>query len=546
MQRHCKASNKVFEISREELQRYAELGLEPPTLCPDERQRRRIAYRNFRTLHYRTSDANGKRILSMYGPDAPFPVYELSYWNSDNWNAHDYARGIDWQRPFFAQYADLAAVVPRFAIQNLRAENCEFSNFVFQARDCYLVFGCVDNDACLYGHIVWECEHCVDNLYLYRSQWCSHCVDCVECYDVHYALEAAQCSESYLLYDCRGCKHCFGCWNLRGKDYCLFNEQLSKADYEASLAKFFPLTWEKISYVQDLLEQKRLSECIMPERFELQTENVSGNHIYQSKGLVNCWDAKSMENCWHCYTARNGFESFDISFSAGPTRHCVDSLTLTNCERVHYSHMLVDCADCALSEFCQSSHDLFGCIGLRNASYCIFNQQYSKDDYHALRERLVGHMREHGEWGEFFPLELSPFCYNEAIVHEYYPLEKSEVLERGLRWADVHHQQAPVQLSPSESIETAENEVTKQIFSCERSGQAYRIIARELDFHRRVNLPLPRLSPDTRHELRMQLRAPRRLALSNCAHCGRALQSAYAPSSSGQLYCAKCYAEQLF
>jgi len=31
-----------------------------------------------------------------------------------------------------------------------------------------------------------------------------------------------------------------------------------------------------------------------------------------------------------------------------------------------------------------------------------------------------------GEWGEFFPIEMSPFGYNETIAQEYFPITQDE------------------------------------------------------------------------------------------------------------------------
>ena len=54
----------------------------------------------------------------------------------------------------------------------------------------------------------------------------------------------------------------------------------------------------------------------------------------------------------------------------------------------------------------------------------------------SLKEKIVAHLKEIGEWGNFFPKELSPFAYNEAIANEYMPLTKEEALSKGFRWKD--------------------------------------------------------------------------------------------------------------
>ena len=69
-----------------------------PTLCPEERQRRRLSWRNERTLYKRKCDATGKDIISMYSPESPFTVYEQKERWSDNWNALSYGRDFDFSR----------------------------------------------------------------------------------------------------------------------------------------------------------------------------------------------------------------------------------------------------------------------------------------------------------------------------------------------------------------------------------------------------------------------------------------------------------------
>ena len=45
-------------------------------------------------------------------------------------------------------------------------------------------------------------------------------------------------------------------------------------------------------------------------------------------------------------------------------------------------------------------------------------------------------MKKNSEWGLFFPKELSPFAYNEAIVNEYMSLSREEALSKGFKWKD--------------------------------------------------------------------------------------------------------------
>jgi hypothetical protein len=65
-------------------------------------------------------------------------------------------------------------------------------------------------------------------------------------------------------------------------------------------------------------------------------------------------------------------------------------------------HVLLYCYQC-----CLTVSNCFGCVGIKKKEYCIFNKQYTKEEYERLREKLIEHMKDTGEWGEFFPVELS-------------------------------------------------------------------------------------------------------------------------------------------
>ena len=62
---------------------------------------------------------------------------------------------------------------------------------------------------------------------------------------------------------------------------------------------------------------------------------------------------------------------------------------------------------------------------MRNNSYCILNKQYTKEEYEALVSKIIEQMNtmpyvdKNGvtyKYGEFFPIELSPFGYNETVA----------------------------------------------------------------------------------------------------------------------------------
>ena len=85
----CRISGKQFPIYQSDIEFYNKITptfagekfqVPLPSLCPEERQRRRMAWRNERFLFRRKCDATGKDIISMYPPETSFPVYTEKVW----------------------------------------------------------------------------------------------------------------------------------------------------------------------------------------------------------------------------------------------------------------------------------------------------------------------------------------------------------------------------------------------------------------------------------------------------------------------------------
>ena len=71
----CSVSGQLFPITQKDLEFYDKVSptfngvkysIPTPTLCPEERQRRRLAFRQERKLYNGLSDLSGKKIISLY------------------------------------------------------------------------------------------------------------------------------------------------------------------------------------------------------------------------------------------------------------------------------------------------------------------------------------------------------------------------------------------------------------------------------------------------------------------------------------------------
>jgi hypothetical protein len=226
---------------------------------------------------------------------------------------------------------------------------------------------------------------------------------------------------------------------------------------------------------------------------------------------------------------------------------------------LRFGNTVYESSDCDYCDFCVNNvKNCFGCISLKSKTNCILNKQFTKEEYEELIPKIIEHMKQTGlaiesksesnvEWGEFFPTSLSPFAYNESVAHEYYPLEKSEVIKRGLKWKEEDSSKYKAQnfVIPNDILDITDD-ICNELLTCEITGKNFKIIPQELLFYRKMGLPIPKICPDQRHKERLELRNSRKLFDGNCAHCKKVIQTTYSINSSESVYCEKCYLETIY
>ncbi len=556
--RICGKCKESFVIEPDDFGFYEKIKVPPPEMCPNCRQEQRILFRNFKTLYKVNSAKSSKSIISMYAPDSPYVIYSHEEWWSDDWDAKNYGRDFDFSRPFFEQLFELWKAVPHYALMNTASENCEYSNMVWRSKNCYYIFGCIEDENCDYGHLLWNSLDCVDCLYLFKSELCYESIDCINCNKVLYSQDCENCSDSIALFDCRGCTSCIGCVGLQQKSFYIFNKPVSKEEY-AKFTEEHPLT--DSSSVQKILEEREKLRLTLPHRFYFGARNndVSGNHIINSKNIHYSFDIKGGENSKFGFTVKTFKDCYDISFNP-EIEESYQTMACGNGNNLLACHICTNCTYASYSEHCYNSHNIFGCEGLKSSEYCILNKQYTKEEYEKLKAKIIEHMKSTGEWGKWFPASMSTFSYNESIVNEYVPRTKTEALELGYKWKD----NLPITLGQEnitheELVKNPEDytdELLKHILKCVGCGRNYRLISREIACYKRLKLSIPQYCFNCRHERRMKLRLRRKLWHRTCmcdkkhtdheGHCKVEFDTSYAPDRTEIVYCESCYRQEVY
>ena len=291
----------------------------------------------------------------------------------------------------------------------------------------------------------------------------------------------------------------------------------------------------------------------IPQRsfFGSHNNNVSGNHIYNSHNIHHSFDVKSGENSKFCFTVREAIDSYDVSFT-GNLSECYQVLTVLDSNKVIGSNQIVDSHDVYYSDNCYNCNNIFGCYGLRKKNYCILNKQYLKEKYQKIVPKIIENLKKSGEWGNFFPKELSPFGYNEAIVDEYMPLSKEQALAQGFKKKDnIPSTKGQGTIKYEDLLKNPEDysdKLLEEILTCSKCEKNYKLINREINFYRKNKLSIPVMCFNCRHEARMSKRNPRNLWKGICAKCDKEILTSYTPEDQKnyKIYCEKCYQQKIY
>ncbi len=526
-----------------------------PTMCFDCRNQRRLAFYNRRKLYKRKCDLTGEDIISVMSPDKPFKIYNVRDWFSDKWDPLEYGREFDFNRPFFEQFRELMEDVPQIALALLGDNiNSDYTNDNYKLKNCYLIFDGEEAQDCYYGETFMVLKNCMDFLLFVQSELSYEVMGAGNCYNLKFSRYCNTCSDSWFLMDCKGCKNCFGCVNLYQKEYHIFNEPHTKEEYEKFMAEFDSGNYEAVQKMKKKVEEFYKTQPTRATRSTTNNINVVGDTIINSKDCYYCFESLNLQDCRYCTNVIAGAKDcMDVHAWGDRMERCYNScLVGAGSMNVFMSaYCALGVTDLYYSYWCtRNAKNLFGCIGLRQKEYCILNKQYTKGEYEALMPKIIEHMKSTGEWGEFFPPEISPFGYNETIAQDIFPLDKEGVLSNGWQWCDFEPEiQAEKTISADKlpnDIKDVPDDILNWAIICEKSGKPFKLIPQELNFYRDHKLPVPRRHPDQRHWDRMSLRNPYKLWDRQCDKCKAEVKSSCSPERPEIIYCEQCYLKEVY
>ena len=557
--KNCKQCGANFDVFPEDIEFYKKFLVPTPTLCPDCRTQRRFGYRiTFLPIFYKRNCnvfGHTEKIISFYSQENKIKVYDDEYYFSDKWDAMEFGIDYDFSKPFFEQFYDLNMSVPHqslfhdpksincdYVIGGVSAKNCYYVGIPYLSENIYYAATATFSRDCVDVNEADDCEQCYEGVYTLR------CYNCKFCY------WSSNCIDSAFLYNCRNCSHCFGCVNLWNKEYYFFNQRLTKEEYERKIKE---INFGKRSVLNRYKKifKEMVKAAINKNVNNIKTENSLGDTLNNCK---NCFYSfrtigKSGDNenlRYYIYGDRVS-HSMDM-FGAANTSYSYESTGFASANNMKFSMTIRNGLEMEYCMECNNCEHCFGCVGLKNKKYCIFNKQYLADEYWRLVDDIKSTMLKSGEYGEFFPLTDSPLNYSDSNASLYFPASKEEILKNN--WHFEEEKENIIDLSQftvlksievPDDISDVSDDILKSAIVCEETGKPFLITSFELEFYREHNLPLPTVHPLQRIKNRFLLMRPFRLWQYPCSKCGEMMYSSLDPAKKLNVYCERCYREEV-
>ncbi|MFA5937204.1 MAG: hypothetical protein WC822_05010, partial [Candidatus Paceibacterota bacterium] len=512
----CQNCKKNFTIEPEDFNFYEKIKVPSPTFCPECRMIRRMMWRNERDFSKVKCNApkHDEFILSSFNSIGKYKIYDQKYWWSDEWDPMQYGQDYYFSNPFFLQFKELFESVPHDNVIVRNNVNSNYTNWSINNKNCYLSFGILSCENVMYSaNRIFNSRDSMDLFFVDKLESSYEDINCQNSFCLFFSNNCNSCLNSYFLYDCKNCSNCIACVGLRNKQYYIFNKPYSKKEYGLELNK---LNFGSYNFISKMKEDFKKFKILYPHKYAniISAENSTGDYLINVKNCKNCFDFMSdSENCKYIFRGgphtKDGYDCFNNSSNnelsyegvsiSQSTSNVVCSVALWTGVNMSYSYYCHNCKNC------------FGCIGLRGKQFCILNKQYTKEQYEELIPKIIKQMNDlpyisprknpkTGEgqvyqYGEFFPPELSPFCYNETIAQEYFPLTKEEALRQGYRWKEREERNYTIDIKNEalpDDIKDITTTIVGKVIECNHKGtcneqctEAFKIIPEELSFYQR-------------------------------------------------------------
>ncbi len=555
----CQNCKNDFIVEPDDFSFYEKMKVPVPTFCPECRRQRRLAWYNLTNLFHRNCDLCGDKFISMYPPEAQYVVYCPKCWWSDKWDWKDHGVDYDFSKPFFTQFDELMHGAPMLglSINSTTTVGSPYNNHAQDLKDCYLTFDSGFNQECAYGALVvrnresFNCSMVMD---------CDTIYDCMNLYKSHKTVGTRGnirfCVDCYFVRDCENCQDCFICAGLKNKKYFFKNQQLSKEEYQKVLEEYNFSSYS--GYNKAKKESEDFWMSIPPKpAWDTMSVDCTGSYVFNSKNCHECYDVADSENLKYCLMLykKNQRDCYDVSGFGNNMSLAYEGGVIGDGSNILFSQETgINVLNVEYCKLALGGKNQFGCVSAKKGENVIFNKVYGKEKYKELREKIIKHMEDMPyvdkvgnvyKYGEFFPIELSPFPYNITFAQLFNSKTKDEIEKIGGSYLEENKNEYKITKKVEDipdNIKDIGDDILSEVIGCEKCGRGYKIIEMELRFLRKMKLPIPHECPFCRMNEKLNLWVDNmHLKDRICDKCGKDFKTHFGKDRAPIIYCKECY-----
>lgn len=548
MKKICTVSGDEFIVSDLEKSLRAKFDLDntTPETAPWVRFRELGAFWPHWNLHKRKCDKTGKTIISIFSEDCIYPIWSRDIWMKEG---NPPSSEFDNKKEIFPQLWELFQKCPLPHTFQSHNQNCEYTDDWYHSKNCYLCHSGQNNEDCRYCYGSDSVKDVSYGVFSFDSELCLDLINSSKCFNSFYLMKCKSVQDSAFLYDCRNCRNCLFCFNLRNKEYCFGNQQLTKEVFEKKRAEW-NLSSQKVYEKATKFFKEMMYTMAWHRVAEIDNcENSTGTFIRYCKDCENCYLLTRHEDCANvAFCGPDAKSILDSIGTVGAELSYMTSLPVYSYE-ARYCFSVSNCKFVKYSAYLQNCKYCFGCCSLVNEEYCVFNKKYSEKEYFKVVKKIETKMKESGEWGKFFPGHFAPNPYEESFSGFHYPLSKSE--QENLNFRLVPTKERLVQKT-AEVTEIPDNTQTltpkkidwikKQIFWDEIFQHPFQIQKEDITFAQKLGTPLPRGYYVRRIQENAQwLFFKGKLRETTCAKSGTKIRTGWPNDYDKRILCEDCY-----
>lgn len=456
-------------------------------------------------------------LVSMYPPNTGrVHIQKREKFDNNRDSLVKYGKEYDFTKTFFENFSELFLSIELPNLYHVgKTENCDFVDTAVNSKNSYLSIV-----------VAWECENVhysfmvreyssdvLNSTYVIKNNsiiyWCSWVVNS---FQIFYSRFISNSHNIWFSSNLVGCGECLFCDNLENVTYAINNRLYEKQEYFLEKEKilkekqYFDMYFQKVSKVGNIHASKNCTGSSI-----LASENVENgyfvNNMVNSRNVMFAGSETDWGECYDIFIGGKGTKNnyWVVNFWWFPENvYCSSHVWFSS--QIYYSMFCSDCMFC------------FWCIWLINKQYCIFNTQYTKEDWEKMVERIFEKMSKephpnallarNGEtalWA-FFPWWMNPFYFNDSFAYLFWDFEKETVVKEWFLWREEGVKidiPAWIEMVSAQELDKYEwfNEAGKwyideSILSKaiqDYEGNYYKITQMEYDFLVKYWLPLPRI-----------------------------------------------------